>query len=251
MTAQRATSLALAGLCLASICAARAVAADGHDGLGAVLFGEERDDRRGAVPHIGRYMTDDGATFILDRSGPAALLKIEKSCQVMELKPNPAARGDIIYRNALGAPVLRMTRLGGVTLFAPGRPGGAPMALMGPAQPVHFTPMAAGDLGQRFLQASVRASHAAGHLVIFDAPEISPGSEALLADAAAVTVEAVSRMARRGDGKKAVKRLRRVLFQSGPQGVRFDGAVLEVNIDPCQAAARPSPDRIVQAALRR
>ena len=254
MTASRAFCLALAGLCLASVCGLSARAADprGQGGLGEVLFGSDaRDDRRASVPHVGRYMTDDGATFVLDRSATVALLRFDKSCQVLELKPIPAARGDTIYRDGMGAPVLRMTRLGGVTLFAPGRPGGAPMALMGSAAPIHFSPMAAGDLGQRFLQSSVRASKQAGHLVIFDAPEITPGSEALLADAAAATVEAMARMSRRKDGKKALQHLRRVLFQSGPTAIRLDGATLEVTIDPCQGAAvRTSSDRIVQAALR-
>ncbi len=253
MTSQRALQLALAGLCLASMWAAQARAADGRgqDGLGAVLFGgEAHDDRRAFAPPVGRYMSDDGATFVLDRSGPVALLKYEKSCQISPLSPAPATRGDTIYRDGMGAMVLRMTRLGGVTLFAHDRPKGAPLALVGPAVPVRFSPMAAGELGQRFLQASVRASRAAGHLVIFDAPEITPGTESMLADAAAATVDAVTRMSRQGSGRKALRRIHRVLFQSGPAGIRLDANVLEVSIDPCQGALRTSPDRIVQAALR-
>nr|QQZ52104.1 DUF4908 domain-containing protein [Phenylobacterium glaciei] len=48
----------------------------------------------------------------------------------------PAApRGDIIYKNDLGEPVLRATRLGGLTLFTPDRPGGTAAALAGAVRP--------------------------------------------------------------------------------------------------------------------
>ena len=41
------------------------------------------------------------------------------------LQPQPAPRGDVIYKNDLGEPVLRATRLGGVTVFTDHGPAGS------------------------------------------------------------------------------------------------------------------------------
>src|SRR6185437_6326955 len=72
---------------------------------------------REAGPPVARYITEDGDVFTLDRTQPKALLKFDSSFEVWALTPQQAPRGDTIYKNDLGEPVLRATRLGGVTVF--------------------------------------------------------------------------------------------------------------------------------------
>ena len=82
------------------------------------LFGEGRyDGRRFSAPPVGRYVVEDGRAFVLDRSTPRPLMKFENSAEVWVLQAQPAPRGDIIYKNDLGEPVLRATRLGGCLLY--------------------------------------------------------------------------------------------------------------------------------------
>ena len=49
-------------------------------------------------------------------------------------------RGDMIYKNDLGEPVLRATRLGGVTVFTDQRPGAGRPALAGAGAPLRLAP---------------------------------------------------------------------------------------------------------------
>lgn len=217
------------------------------------LFGKAaQDDRRAATPLIARFISADGQTFILDKSTGTPLLKFEGSAEVWVLRGSPAPRGDIIFRNDLGQPVLRATRLGGVTLFARSSPGGAPAAVAGAAASLRLQSMNANVLLRRMAQASLQASRAAGRLIQFDAPDVTPGSEAIYADAAYVTAEAVVGVAQRKGGKKLLAAIRRVQFT---QGQKADAAMdaqqtLRVTINPSHGlAGRPSSGRIAAAAM--
>ena len=59
---------------------------------------------------------------------------------------------------------------------------------------------------QRLAQASVRASRAAGRLIVFDAPDVTSGSEAVYADAAALAAEAVAAISQRKNGRRRPRR---------------------------------------------
>ena len=255
MTGWRAVQILLAGLCLAL---ARAPSADAvvivQTGmLGQFIFGSPgQDDRNAPAPPVARYMSDEGQTFILDRSTPTPLLKFEDSQEVIVLNPTPAARGDTIYRDDMGAPVLRITKLGGLTLFLPGRPAGAPVAFDGPAPPIRLMPMSPGMLLQRLAQASFRATHAAKHLIVFDAQDPPPGSEAVFADAALVTSQGLVRMSGTHDGGAALARLGRVLFVPGSKGsASFGHGVMTVTVSPNEGlAGRPSSARVISVAYK-
>ncbi len=253
MIVRRSAHLVLAGLCLASICAGRSLALTAQGTLGDVIFdGQPQDDRRAPAPTIARYVSDEGESFVLDRSSPTPLLKFQESQEVLVLSPSQAARGDTIYRDDLGEPVLRVTKLGGLTLFAHGRPGGAPVALAGQAQALRLQALSAAGLGQKLLQASIRASHAARHLIVFDAQEVTTGSEALFADAATVAAEAVGRIAKRHDGQGMLARFTRVLFTPGAASTAsINNGVMHVTLDTSRGlAGRPSSARIVAVASR-
>jgi hypothetical protein len=213
------------------------------------------DNRSAPAPPVAHYVGAEGQSFVLDRaSGPQPLLKFDDNPEVWALQPSPAPRGDTIYRNDLGAPVLRSTRLGGLTLFSSQEPEGSPAAMDGDAddlQPPSGIPP--GALLQRMIQASARASRAAQHLITFTAPSVSPQSAPLFADSATVAAEALVRLARRPEGRVFLTKLDKLVFLQGPKPVvSMSGAVMQIVVAPGKGfAGRPSSDRVVRAALGR
>jgi hypothetical protein len=207
------------------------------------------DGRQFDAPMIGRYVSEDGDVFTLDRTQPKPLLKFENSFEVWALEPQPAPRGDTIYKNDLGEPVLRATRLGGITIFTDQRPGGSAAALAGIGSPLRLAIMGPQALLERLAQASARASRAARRLIPFEA-EATPTSSALIADAAMVTSEAVVRMTKRSDTRRLLDHILKVRLMDGRKSsVQLNQGVLEVVVSPPQGlAGRPSSDRIVQVA---
>ncbi len=257
MTAQRSAHLVLpamwTGLCLAMACVSQSWAMSAQGTLGDYIFsGEVQDDRRAPPPPVARYVSDEGESFVLDRSSPTPLLRFEDSPEVWVLSPEPAARGDVIYRDDEGEAVLRATKLGGLTLFAHGRPGGAPVALAGQAVSLRLQALSANALLQKLGQASLRASHAARRLIWFDAQEVTPGSEAVFADAAAVAAEAVVHISLRKDHKTLLSRFGKVLFLPGARSTAsVSRGVMNITVSPAAGiAGRPSSNRIVQAVAQ-
>ncbi len=212
------------------------------------LFGARpAEGRQPAAPPVARYVSEDGDVFTLDRSQPRPLLKFESSLEVWVLQPQPAPRGDVIYKNDLGEPMLRATRLGGLTLFTDQRPGGSAAALSGGGNPLRLSPLGPQALFEKLTQASFRASRAARHGILFDA-EANPGSSALIADAALVASLAVVRIAERPEGRGLLARLRRVFLTEGRKAsATFSQGTMRITVAPPQGlAGRPSSDRIVQ-----
>jgi hypothetical protein len=220
-----------------------------------VLFGDShsRDDRRSPAPPVGRYVSGEGDRFVLDRSSGVTLMKFEDSQEVFALSPSQAPRGDVIYRNDLGEPVLRATRLGGLTLFYRARSGGTPAALDGTAANLRLSYLPPGLLLQRLAQASVRASHAAQHLIEFDAPDVVPGTQAVYADAAAVAAEAMMRLSKGPGGRAVLAKIRRVVLLSGRKSsASFKGQEMKIIIKTADGlAGRPSSDSIIMATAKR
>ena len=252
MSARHAAPVALAGIVLACLCTP-AKALSTQTTLGAYIFGTEgQDERRGPAPAVARYVSDEGESFVLDRSSPTPLLRFEESHEVIALNPQPAARGDIIYRDDMGEPVLRVTKLGGLILFARGRPGGAPVALAGQAPGIRLQALSPFAMSQRLLQASYRASRAAKHLVSVEVRDAFPGSEAIFADAASVAAEAVIRIAQRKDAKSLVKRFNQIVLFPGPKcEASVRKGVIAISVNPSQGlAGRPSSARIAEAIVK-
>ena len=117
-----------------------AVAHAGPQTLREGLFGDRPAPGRQASPPVARYVSEDGDGFVLDRSQPRVYMKFDDSPEIWALRPHPAPRGDVIYKNDLGEPMLRATRLGGLTLFTADRPGGSPAALTGAGCDLVFAP---------------------------------------------------------------------------------------------------------------
>lgn len=229
--------------------------------IGAAVFGAGQEAvarepllRRGppvvAGPPVARYVSDDGHSFVLDRSQPRPLLRFEDNPEVWVLHPQPAPRGDVIFKNEFGEPVLRATRLGGITLFTPHRPGGEAVSLAGEGTSLRLLPIGPHALLMRLAQASARISRAARRTVVVEA-EASPASSALIADAAMVTSVALARMTEKGDGRKLLAGIQKVMLVEGKRPaakMNADGELL-ITVAPQQGVAgRPSSHRIVIAA---
>lgn len=214
------------------------------------LFGEGRyDSRRFSAPPVARYVVEDGGGFILDRSTPRPMVKFEDSAEVWVLQPQPAPRGDIIYKNDLGEPVLRATRLGGLTVFTRQRPSGAAAALVAGATPLRLQTLGPEALLQRLAQASARASRAARRLIPFEA-DASPETAPLVADAAMVAAEAVVRLAADSEGRQVLSGVDKVTLVEGRRpGASLRGGVILITVTPADGlAGRPSSERILAAA---
>ncbi len=221
------------------------------------LFG--RPDERGfSTPTVARFQPDDGSPFVLDRSaGREVFMKFETSPEIWALEPTPGPRGDIIYKNDMGQPMLRATRLGGLTLFTPERPDGVAAAFAGQAGFLHPpTIVTPGALLQVLAQASERAARAAHHPISFEveADDVPLAAVALIADAAIVASEAFVEVAARGDrGRRQLDKLSKVRIGAGPKPtVQASAGSVRVFVDPeLGLAGRPSSLRIAAAIAHR
>jgi hypothetical protein len=240
-----------AALAVAAIASAHPASAGIADKLREGLFKQHRGDEVPGPP-LGRYVSEEGRTFTLDLTQPVPMLKFDDSPEVYALMPSPAPRGDTIYRNDMGEPVLRATRVGGFTLFSEDRPNGEAVSLAGGGAPLRLLPMSPQAVFERLAQASLRASRAAHRPMLFEA-EASPASSSLIADAATVTSLAIIRLAQRADGRNMLARFNRVRFEEGKKAsAQLKGGILRIVVSPAQGVlGRPSSDRILKVATAR
>jgi hypothetical protein len=223
--------------------------ADAQSSLRDAFRGNRGEVRKAPAPPIARYVAETGDAFILDRAAPQPLMKFENSSEVWVLSPQPAPRGDTIYKNEMGEPVLRASKLGGMTLFTRERPGGDAAALMGKASSIQPPPfISVNVLFQRLVQASARASRAAQHRIAFETvDDATPGTSVLVADTATVTAEAFERMARDGDRSLLVRVTRVLLAEGHKPGASLRGGDLTVTYAPGKGlSGRPSSKRIIK-----
>lgn len=249
---RRATIAALLG---AAACGASAIpaAADGNPAsrLRDSLF--KRPGYQTAGPPLARFVSEEGRVFTLDRTQSPPMLKFEDSPEVWVLLPSPAPRGDVIYRDELGEPVLRATRLGGLTLFSDQRPNGEAVSLAGGGAPLRLAPLGPAALGERLLQASYRTGRVARRTIVFEGRRITPAGSALVADAALVASLAFLHMAERRGGRSAMNQFNIVRFEEGKKPtVTLKDGVLRIVVAPSQGlAGRPSSKRIMKVASGR
>lgn len=201
----------------------------------------------------GRFRTEDGDVFVLDRTGPKALLKFQNRDEVWALDGHPAPRGDTVFKNDVGETVLRASKLGGLTLFTRRTPNGQAVTLVGPGDPLSgrrpLSPMA---LLRALVVSGHRAARAAQHpLAVTSADEITAETAAPIADAAAVVAEAFEDLDRSGRRDLLARWGRVVLVLSDKAEVRADGDVLAIVLNPkAGTAGRPSSARIARALKR-
>jgi hypothetical protein len=225
-----------------------------HPSLHSFLFGSAHS----APPRaVARYQIDaGGGSFVLDASpGKPAYLKFEGSPEIWALRPTAGPRGDVIYKNDMDQPVVRATRLGGITLFTDDQPEGMPAAFVGQAAP----PRVPADMGPEvlwniFVEASARASRLAQRLVVFEGPEdITPSTAPAFADAAMVASQAFARVGQGKSSRVLLSRFAKVEFNAGRgPAAAASGEVVRITVCPdLGVAGRPSSQRIASVLVRR
>ena len=206
-------------------------------------------NRSGEIEHppVACFIGEDGRVFTLDRTQPVPMLKFEDSPEVWALLPSPAPRGDVIYKNDLGEPMLRATRLGGFTLFSDRRPSGEAVSRAAGCGPLRLLFLSPQALGQRMLQASVRSGRAARRPVVFEA-EATPNSAALIADSAVLVTLAFLRLSTRDGGSAILSKVGKVQFAEGRKSsASYSNGVLRIVVAPSQGlAGRPSSEKVLK-----
>jgi hypothetical protein len=128
---------------------------------------------------------------------------------------------------------------------APALPGACP------SKPI--APVDAHTLFSCFYRASIRASHAARHQVVFETlTNANPETASSFLDAVNVTSEAFVDIAGRSGGKSVLDRITEVSFVVGEQpSANLADGVLTITIVPSSGSAgRPSTGQIERAAIR-
>lgn len=199
------------------------------------------------LPPTGRYTSERGESFIFDRSGVRPLFRFESRNETWALRPTPAPRGDIVYRNDAGDQILRVTPDGGMTLFSVRAPGGSPASLSGPATALASPVLGPIALANLMIQRSALLSRSLGRTIVvqLDGEE----DEALCVDALLVTTEAVTRMASSPALRARLAGLRTVTIVEGRNaGVTFQRGDLRVTVRPGRGlSGRPSSAVIIRA----
>lgn len=202
------------------------------------LFG----DRDAAQPLLVTYTTaGDGRRFTLDRSQPDfVLLKFDNAVEVWALRSSFGVRGDEFLRNDVGATMLRITALGGATLYADGDTAGVPASAEGRGRPIprprathrtlQRTVEAALPVLQRLLPPGALRVEAAGVLPL-----------ALVEDSYAILAIALERLPPRWLDARP-HRLRRIRCALARQTyARFRNGYLELGLVPAVGhGGRPS-----------
>jgi hypothetical protein len=201
------------------------------------------------LPPVGRYVSESGENFTLDRSGQRPLLRFDRRDETWVLRPTPAPRGDIIYRNDAGQQILRMSPGGGMTVFTTRAPGGSPVSFTGEGATLTPPEMGPLQLWQLMARRSGMISQATGRLITINLD--GQRSEALCVEALIVTTDAVIRLAQSPSARTSLNRLRSIVITEGSRSnVTFARGILTVELDPDQGmAGRPSSARIIRALL--
>jgi hypothetical protein len=201
----------------------------------------------------GRFQADGGDVFVLDRTGPKALLKFQNRDEVWLLEGHPAPRGDTVFKNDVGETMLRASKLGGLTLFSRQAPGGQAVMLTGPAEPLSARrALSFVALFRALVASGHRATRAAQHPMTVTLVDTATAETAgPVADAAVVVAEAFESLDRSGR-RDLLARWRRVNLTLGDKAdVKVDGEILVIALNPKKGVAgRPSSARIGRALKR-
>jgi hypothetical protein len=131
--------LALACLCVVSFSGdskAQSGAANPSSGPSSGAFDSLFADSNAAAPQAVSFSTDtSNLRFVLDRSQPRfVLLRFDGDSEVWALTSHWGPRGDEFLRNDVGEVMVRITSLGGVTIYGPLGNNGGPASRTGKAR---------------------------------------------------------------------------------------------------------------------
>ncbi len=234
-----AATVALSVTALAAILAAATQsAAEPLSPLTAGLLGSPASS---PAPRAERFATPDGAVrFTLDRSSGTPLMKIDGKTEVLALRSSPGPRGDEFLKTDTGRLVLRVTSIGGMTIYPDAMSGGAPVSLAGAGRPVALPAPPQAGLAARLGELSRDTSEKLGRSMYFETAGLDVRASALAAEAAARAAEALVRR------QAAVSKV--VIVPGIAPSARLDGNVLRITVVPGLGyGGRPSADAVAAA----
>lgn len=201
-------------------------------------------------PPVGRYVSESGEAFTLDRSGQRPLLRFDRRDETWVLRPTAAPRGDVIYRNDAGQQILRVTPGGGMTVFTSRAPGGSPVSLTGSGETLAQPSLGPAQLFQLMARRSAMLSQTMGRLIEINV-DTDAEAEGLTVEALILSTDAVLRIARSPTGRSSLNQLRRILIvEGGSSSVSYVRGELRIVVAPTQGVAgRPSSARVIRAFL--
>ena len=221
------------------------------------MFGKQADDGRGnnPPPIVAHFVSARGEGFVLDESQATPLLRLDGGDEVFQLTAKPGANGDVIFRNDVGEPVLKATRLGGMILFAGVHAdAGDPAAVTG--QATAFTPdrLNPAELVLHMAKSSLRVTRACDHQVLFSGDFEEPHDDiiSLFAETASVATDALVQVASQAGSRHALDKLHEVYMIEGrPPGAHIEKGVLIIKLDPSKGAwgGHPSSKRIMNVVM--
>jgi Domain of unknown function (DUF4908) len=168
----RLQQMAIAGLAGLIICAPWGLHAQSNGG-DSTLSGLFKDANAPAPQAMAYAISETNLSLVLDRSQPrTVLLRFEGDPEVWALTSHWGPRGDEFLRNDVGEVMMRITGMGGVTVYGPLGTSGALAAQAGRARPLSAPQRSAGSLQatvekslswfNRFATRSVRVEARAG-----------------------------------------------------------------------------------------
>ena len=185
--------------------------------------------------------------FVLDRSGELAKLRFDGSEEILVLRLQPAAGGDRLLIRDDGETVLRISALGGVTLFTPENRQGVPVASDAQVAPLTPAPPSIGEVRMTAGQIMARLRAETGQEIVFEANWNAvagdEGARGILFDAIRNAGTALFDVSRIVQGRIGITRyLRRVRFmQARVVSISMQGEMLIVAFSIEQGlAGRPS-----------
>lgn len=227
------------------------------------MFGKHADDGRDNThpPIVAHFVSARGEGFVLDETKAGApLLRYDGDDEVFQLTAKPGANGDVTFRNDVGQPVLKATRLGGMILFSSAHADvGDPAAVTGQAAafiPDRLNPT---ELWLHMAKSALRVTRACDHRIDFNADKDNldegiPDETIinLFAESVSVTTDALLQVAAQPHTRHSLDKLHEVhLIEGRPPGAHIDNGVLIIKLDPSRGTwgGHPSSKRIMNVVM--
>jgi len=243
---------------MAGVLTATTAEAQAMRSLRELMFGKHADNSRDN--NVAHFVSARGAGFVLDQSQASPLLRFDGDDEVFQLTAKSGANGDITFRNDVGEPVLKATRLGGMILFSGTHADvGDPAAVTGQAPAFALDHLTLAELWLQMAKSQLRVSRACDHRIDISADkdhvdEGIPNDTIinLFAESVSVTTDALVQIASQTDSRHALDKLHEVyLIEGRPPSAHIDNGVLIIKLDPSRGTwgGHPSSKRIMNVVM--
>ena len=259
----RFSALVLAAGVVVGVTAAGSADAQIMRSLREAMFGKHADDGRdnSHPPVVAHFVSARGEGFVLDETQAGApLMRYDGDDEVFQLSAKSGANGDVTFRNDVGQPVLKATRLGGMILFSGAHTDvGDPAAVTGQAKAFAPDRLTLTELWLQMAKSQLRVSHACDHRIDINADKdnVDEGIPDetiinLFSESVSVTTDALLQVASQPNTRHSLDKLHEVhLIEGRPPGAHIDNGVLIIKLDPSRGTwgGHPSSKRIMNVVM--